>query len=169
MNCDACGEREAVIHIQQIVGDDTVDLHLCEICANEKGISSRDDKIELSLSQLLTGLIGDQDTDKNGNEKTCHSCGMEFRSFRKEGKLGCPECYNAFRTEIVSLLRKVAGSARHAGKIPKRLSQFKTYLIDREVLKKELADAVGQEDYEAAAVLRDRIRELDEDTGETDV
>ena len=163
MKCDACGDREAVIHIQQIVGEDSVDLHLCEACASEKGISSRNDKIELSLSQLLTGLIGDKNA--GSEEKTCHSCGMEFRNFKKEGKLGCPECYNEFRTEIVSLLRKVSGSARHTGKIPKRLSQFKTYLIDREELKKELQEAVTQEDYEAAAILRDRIRELDEDSG----
>ena len=168
MKCDMCKDREAAIHIQQIIGEETIDLHLCEQCAHEKGISSSNDKIELSLSELLTGLIGSRDAKSEDAEKKCNTCGLLFRDFRREGFLGCPECYQSFREELVSLLRKMGGSPRHTGKIPNKLNRYKTYLFDRELLKKELEDAVREEEYEHAALLRDRIRELDDDSGESD-
>ena len=33
MRCDNCGEREAVIHLTQIVDNTVTTLHLCEQCA----------------------------------------------------------------------------------------------------------------------------------------
>ena len=43
MSCDQCHEREAVIHLTQIVNEQVTTLHLCERCAWEKeGISSVD-------------------------------------------------------------------------------------------------------------------------------
>ena len=58
MKCEICNESDSVIHVQQVMGDETVELHLCDTCAQDRGISRVDDKIELSLSQLLTGLVG---------------------------------------------------------------------------------------------------------------
>jgi hypothetical protein len=40
MSCDQCREREAVIHLTQIVNDQVTTLHLCERCAAEKGVES---------------------------------------------------------------------------------------------------------------------------------
>ena len=40
MRCDNCHEREAVIELTQIADDKKVEVHLCEKCAAEKGIST---------------------------------------------------------------------------------------------------------------------------------
>ena len=40
MSCDQCHEREAVIHLTQIVNEQVTTLHLCERCAAEKGVES---------------------------------------------------------------------------------------------------------------------------------
>jgi len=40
MSCDQCREREAVIHLTQIVNEQVTTLHLCERCAAEKGVES---------------------------------------------------------------------------------------------------------------------------------
>lgn len=161
MKCEICETREAVIHIQQIIGNKKVELYICEECAKERGITTGNDKIELSISGLLTGLVDIQDVHENKRvQKVCPSCGLTLTEFKDKGKLGCSECYSAFGKEIRSLLHKMYGKTQHFGKFPHQLRTYKTFLIDVEKLKEELKKVVTEEDYEKAAVLRDRISEL---------
>ena len=169
--CEICKERDAVIHVQQIMGNEIIDLHLCEVCAHEKGIISKNESIELSLSELLTGLLDANSplTDKK-NLDQCPNCGMTYQDFRKEGKVGCAECYNSFHEAIMSILSNITAAPRHRGKYPKKLLAYKKLLVDKEQLKEKLQRAIQEEDYETAADLRDRINELEkaaeEDHGE---
>jgi protein arginine kinase activator len=162
MKCEICEENEAVVHIQQMIGSEVFEMHLCEACAKEKGIESSEDKIELSLSELLTGLVDLTDvSEKEKTRQVCPQCGKTFDEFRKDGKLGCAECYNSFHNEISQLLTNVSGNQQHKGKFPAKLKAYKTIIIDKEAMKQKLQKAIEDEDYESAAVLRDRIRELD--------
>ena len=152
MKCEVCRQKEAVIHVRQIIGSKTLDLYLCEDCAYKKGISNSNDKIELSLSELLTGLsniesIMDIDV-KNIN---CKECGLSLSDLKKGGRLGCPECYNTFRKEIETFLKGITETIRHKGKYPEKLLTYKAFLVDRELLKNKLKDAVSNEDYEEAS------------------
>ncbi|MEW5815988.1 MAG: UvrB/UvrC motif-containing protein [Spirochaetota bacterium] len=167
MKCEVCGEREASVHVQQIMGNEVTELHLCDNCAHEKGIASKEEGVELSLSELLTGLVEIKSTVKEDKAKLfCPACNMQFNDFRKEGRLGCPQCYSAFRKEIALLLDNIAGTSRHKGKLPGKLITYKTILIDKEVMKQKLQEAVKNEDYESAAALRDRIHELEQKCGD---
>lgn len=164
MKCEICGTREAVIHIQQIIGNKKVELHICEVCAKERGIATGNDKIELSISSLLTGLVGmGEKSNKKRIQKICPSCGLTLKEFKEKGKLGCSNCYSTFGKEIRDMLRKMYGKTQHFGKFPHQLRTYKTFLIDVEKLKEELARAVKEEDYERAAALRDRIADLQEE------
>ena len=170
MKCEICGEYEAIVHIQQIIGEDVYDLHMCESCAKERGISSQSDKIELTLSEILTGLLETTDlTDDQLPASDCSNCGMKYKEFRKEGKFGCIECFNAFRTEVKMMLKNMYGKVRHSGKYPTKLLMYKTLLIDKEEIRKKLDQAVKKEDYEEAACLRDRMMEIERASGEIDV
>ncbi|MBT3271830.1 MAG: hypothetical protein HN368_01650, partial [Spirochaetales bacterium] len=93
MKCELCGDRDSVVHVQQVIGNETVDMHLCGVCAHEKGISKSSDKIELSLSQFLTGLLdlGTKETEPDTSE--CPTCGMKIADFKSDGRLGCSDCY----------------------------------------------------------------------------
>jgi protein-arginine kinase activator protein McsA len=51
------------------------------------------------------------------------------------------------------------------GRFPERLVSYKRLLIDRSDLQRRLDEAVAQEDYESAAVIRDRILALDAEEG----
>lgn len=166
MKCEICGEHDAIIHIQQIIGNDKLDFHLCEDCAKKKGISKGKEKLELSLPELLAGLIDlkDFEEDSGGEKKTCPNCGTSRDDFKKSGKIGCVECYNTFNKDIVRMLRKLSGTSRHKGKYPSRLKSYKSFLIDREILKQKLEEAVKREDYEAAATIRDKILRLEQVT-----
>lgn len=151
------------------MGNEVVELHLCEKCAAERGISGGGDKIELSLSQLLTGLV---DTGTSGKSEKpadrCPNCGLTLADFRKDGQLGCSECYTAFKREIEVFLQNTSGTTRHKGKYPGRLVAYKTLLIDREQLKDELKAAVTKEDYEKAAAIRDKIKKIEQTAGNQD-
>lgn len=169
MKCQICEQNTASIHVQQIIGNEVVELHLCEKCAQQRGITSEGDKIELSLSQLLTGLVDTPASGKSGKPADrCPTCGLTLADFRKDGKLGCSECYTAFKREIEIFLQNTSGTIHHKGKYPARLKAYKSLLIDRELLKDELKAAVTQEDYEKAATIRDKIKTIEKTTGGQD-
>ncbi len=166
MKCDICGDNDAVIHVKQIMGNDVKELHLCTSCAGEKGISGEEDIIELSLSQLLTGLIDitDKISEKTDSE-VCRNCGTNIKDFRKNGTVGCPECYNVFIKDVENYLQNTAGNFRHTGKLPEKVITLKTLLVDKESLREKLSSAISSEDYEQAAILRDRIKLLEKRAG----
>ncbi len=141
-------------------------MHLCEVCAHDKGSSRRSDRIELSLSQLLTGLLdlkGGGDTEAETTE--CPTCGMNVADFKRDGRVGCPECYVSFASEIRRVHKRLSGVSRHKGKLPQKLRTYKELLIDRERLRGQLETAVEHEDYETAAIIRDQIREIEKVDG----
>ena len=93
---------------------------------------------------------------------TCKECGLTFAQFRDTGLLGCPQCYSEFESELGPLLERThEGGTHHIGKVPRHSgeSQARQVLLLR--LRKQLADAVANEDYKSAAKLRDQVRELE--------
>lgn len=160
--CEICHEEDAVIHVQQIMGNEVIDLHLCEKCAHEKGIISKSDSLELSLSELLTGLLDTKGAAENIKKRNvCSNCGMKYEEFRKDGRVGCSECYNSFHEAVLSILSNFTPNPRHKGKFPKKLLAYKKLLVDKEQMKEKLQEAIEKEDYETAADIRDRISELE--------
>ena len=161
MKCDICQKRNATIHIQQVAGDEEIDLHLCERCAAHKGITTGEDQPDFSISRLLNGLIEiDNRISKLKGKKVCPRCGMTLEKIQSTATLGCNECYSVFAVEVREIIHKSMGKVQHRGKYPGRILAFKTYLIDMEELKRKLNRAVKEERYEEAAELRDKIEEL---------
>lgn len=160
--CELCGKNDAVIHVQQIMGSEIIDLHLCSYCANDRGITLEEDSFDLSISELLTGLLNiTSEVKSNIEKKSCSRCGLTYKEFKKDGKLGCPECARAFRGEIYTILENIAGTHQHSGRYPAKLKEFKRLLIDKEQIKQKMQEAIQNEDYESAAVLRDKIHDLE--------
>jgi protein arginine kinase activator len=81
---------------------------------------------------------------------------MRGSDFKKTSRLGCPACYEAFSEELAPLLGAMQKGTQHAGKVP--ASEKVTTEI--EGLKKALERAVAAQDFEEAAKLRDRVRDL---------
>jgi protein arginine kinase activator len=163
MKCEICGLRDAVIHIRQIQKSSVNELHICEECAQEKGLI-KEEESEISISNLLSGLIDNKDI--SGTEEpgeACPRCGMKPEDFRKRGKFGCAECFHTFQKDVRSILSQMTGRTHHMGKLPRSEAVPVPEGPDRETLAIELREAIEREDYEAAALLRDKIRELDSD------
>jgi protein arginine kinase activator len=161
MKCEICGLKDAVIHIRQIQKDLVHELHICEECAQEKGLLHEEES-ELPITNLLSGLLEGKDVIGAGEVKeACPKCGMKLSEFRKQGKLGCSECFHTFEKDIHAIISQMAARPRHMGKLPHTLTVEQTSTVQTEGLREELRSAVEREEYELAARLRDRLRELD--------
>ncbi|HNY20727.1 MAG TPA: UvrB/UvrC motif-containing protein [Treponemataceae bacterium] len=161
MKCDICGERPAVIFIQQVSKDSTLELHLCEQCAKERGVSTSDSRVDISLGNIFSGLMdGNQKGD--GNTSVCPSCGISVMEIRKNHRAGCAECYSHFRSEIVSGLRSEGVTLSYEGTLPAKLESFNQEKNDPGYLRKELQQAIESENYELAAYYRDRLKAFGE-------
>jgi protein arginine kinase activator len=161
MKCDVCRKRDALISIQQVMGKEKMELHLCERCARERGISTGGEKLELSLGSLLQDLMSTKGAEQPRPAAVCPVCHKTVDEFVRTQKLGCSECVKTFDHELRELVSKMGQPAQHVGKFPRRLRAYKTYLVDIARLKRGLKEAIGREDYERAALLRDKIRELE--------
>ncbi len=166
MVCDICGKKKATVHLTEIVDGQMTEMHLCENCAHEKSVQMEQ---QFGLADLLAGLsdFGKQVVDQQQEKLACPRCGLTYDDFKKFGRLGCSGCYAAFREQLSVLLKKIHGSNRHYGKAPEALSQFEK---DKNEILRDLRDqldhAVHAEDFERAAELRDRIRDLEKGSGE---
>ncbi|HUI71348.1 MAG TPA: UvrB/UvrC motif-containing protein [Spirochaetia bacterium] len=163
MKCEICGLKEAVIHIRQIQKDLVRELHICEECAQEKGLI-REEESELPIANLLSGLLEGKDMTGAGDVKeVCPRCGTKASDFRKQGKLGCGECFSAFQKDVKAIVSQMAARPHHTGRLPRTFAEQSATAVANDALREELRDAVEREDYEEAARLRDRIREIDSD------
>ncbi len=166
MLCEKCKQRPATFHYTEIVNNAKKEMHLCEICAQEEQVGHIHFHFnpQLNLSNFLAGMIGPGLQSENKvmrHEGSCPRCGLTAGELGRTGLFGCSECYRAFEPQLGALLRRVHGAVRHTGKIPGRGQKKSRVLRDIEQLKVELQNAVAREEYEKAAVLRDRIRELE--------
>jgi protein arginine kinase activator len=165
MLCDNCKEREAIINLTQVEHDSKVTLHLCEQCAQQKGVETGGAVMKSPLGNFLGALgKGAALVPAGADGVRCPDCGSSLRDFRDTGRLGCDQCYVAFDAHLRDLLRRLHGSSQHVGEryeVPGEAgaeSDPRSRLLD---LKAQLRRAVEGENFELAAELRDRIRVLE--------
>ncbi len=186
MRCERC-EREATIHEVIIHQGRKQERHLCESCARQAGLSADP---HLPIAQLITGfMLGPKTAAKSAEPvpaattvarpvARCAGCGTAYSAFKESGLLGCPACYDAFADRLGPLIERAhEGGCHHVGKFPRRALRDCRSLGDRdrvevllgtarereerlESLRKALAKAVRDEDYERAATLRDELNRV---------
>ncbi len=157
MLCMVCKEKEAKVHLTQIVGEKMQKVDLCEECAGKKGVN---DPTGFSLADLLLGLGASQEMEQasGGVEVRCPKCGFTQADFKKAGRLGCPDCYTAFAEGLEGLLKTMHKGIRHAGKVPQAHAQTRDIAEKLKLLQKKLEKAVTDENFEQAALMRDEIK-----------
>jgi len=93
---------------------------------------------------------------------TCSRCGLTFEQFTHQGRFGCGECYNAFRSRLEPIMRKIHGSSLHKGKMPVVGEGKPIPVREEERLEDALKKAIEGEDFERAADLRDKLKAVRE-------
>jgi protein arginine kinase activator len=159
MDCEACGERPATIRYAEMVDGQLSTWNLCEECAREKGVTGSLSSFATPLVNVLMGLLGEPaEREAEAPVASCPQCGMSYQDFRRTGRLGCAACYDTFGAELRPLLRRIHGSTQHAGRVPSTHADDAAVRNEVRRLKADLARAVGHEEYERAAEIRDAIR-----------
>jgi protein arginine kinase activator len=163
MFCQACKKNEATIHLTEISNGKRLEMHLCQSCAVEQGITA---KSQMSLNELLSSLLAaappdEQALDDSDTLLLCPNCGETLDQFRKDALLGCPNDYEVFEKVLSPLIQKAhEGATAHKGKVPARAPADTVKQTKLLALKQQLEEAVKAEDYETAAKLRDQISQL---------
>ncbi len=147
---------------------------------------------DFPLGKLLSGLLGineEQKEDKR-SQVICPTCKTSYQDFVKNSCFGCPDCYDVFDLLISDNIRQLQGSDSHTGKKPRyHMDQestadqvsdeaadeaatpagtniFSNDGLDMKeqirILQAKLQEALDREEYEAAAVCRDKIKALKE-------
>jgi len=169
MKCQFC-ENPASVHVTKVVkaNKSKQEIHLCERCARRHNLIPDQATPHVDLKALLGLLLGplQQPLVLAAPEQpaaeplalTCPTCGLKYEEFRAEGRLGCPDEYEAFRITLEPLLERIHRSQVHSGKLPLAVRQRNRDAELRD-LRKQMKAAAKAEQYEEAARLRDLIRQ----------
>lgn len=164
MLCEKCNKNEAKIHLIKLVNGEKTETWICEKCAKEltdlpANISLPKEASE-TFQNILSGFFDILDK-KEKIEVVCKNCGLTFSQFKKSGQLGCSKCYESFNEQLKPRIKRIQGDIEHIGKIPVKNGNEVVQRKKISNLKKELNDAIIQEEYERAAEIRDEIKLLE--------
>ena len=151
MICSNCGKNNASITYKQNINGKKITLNLCDNCAHEIGIFN-------SFDDIFSPMILDFEY-VLPEEIKCKKCGYTLSKYRSTGLFGCDECYKTFKKERDEILLKIQGKNRQ---IKEEKNIKKESINQVEKLKQELQELVKQEKFEEAAVIRNRIKNLEE-------
>ncbi len=165
MLCQECQANEATIQIISSLAGKKTKKFLCEHCARQNEEIDFTFETQFSLHKIFTsllaqGLAGNRES-LQAAKVQCPSCGLSFTQFSQVGRLGCSSCYKAFDESLQPILRRIQAGLTHTGKVPVRAGKRVKYLKEIDHLREELQAKVQKEEFEDAALLRDRIKSLE--------
>ena len=90
----------------------------------------------------------------------CEQCGFTQNDFKKQGRFGCPACYDTFSAIIEPMLDTMHKGTAHTGKVPQKALARKSLYDRLTKLETDLTEAIKSERYEDAARTRDEINQV---------
>ena len=172
MLCDKCKKNEATVHIKEFHNGKCTNLNLCSQCADNSQAEEVFPGIGFNLAEVLMNVkkfashlqSGGEDNQQEQHQTLiCPECGWDPDKLRQhDGKVGCPHCYYVFNDIIKEAVSQVHRGALHLGKRPQELANNSPAVLrlELEKIRQELQELISAEEYEAAAICRDRINML---------
>ena len=159
MLCQSCEKRQATTHIKTILNGELKEFNLCPECAQKLGYGSFFGNIGFDLDKLFGSFMDGFASEKS--TKRCQSCGCSFEDIAKSGKVGCANCYDTFYEELLPSIQRIHGRTSHTGKLAHSAGTEVKIRNEMIKYKNDLEKAIKEQEFEKAAELRDRIRELE--------
>ncbi len=167
MLCQKCKKHTATTQVKRTINGITEEFFLCRDCASEIGFGGFINPF--SSAGFFSSLFNEKMEEKSlSSVKRCPKCNSSLSDITSSGKVGCAECYSVFENSLAPLITKIHGTNHHCGKlsptansVDNENNDFKT--VDEEIaeLKLKLNNAVEAQEYEQAAIIRDKIKELE--------
>ena len=172
MLCEKCKKRTATVFYNENLNGKMQSYSICGECATklrEKGelqditsmVGSLADPFSKLHDQFFTGFFGMPSQKAIQANKKCPVCEATYAEISRSGKVGCAHCYQTFSDELAPLIVSVHGNGEHVGCVParQRARIERSKLLEKR--RNDLREAIGREDFERAAALRDEIRTLE--------
>lgn len=171
MKCTHCNQREATTHIRKVINGKKEEMHLCKECAEELGVMDEFDFEPFTTDSFFGNLLGAGVAALNSltGVERCGYCGSSFNDIVNSGKVGCAHCYDKFESKLNPSIEKLHGRTKHVGKHvtyveekeePEKAEEAPKKISKLDELKQELKQAVKEQRFEDAAVIRDKINDL---------
>lgn len=168
MKCQHCNKNEATTYIKKNINGKVTEMHLCSECANELGVMDEFSTDNFFSDTFFGNFLGAGIPSMNilSGIDRCEYCGSTFNDIVQSGKLGCAHCYDKFKEKLEPSLVKIHGKTKHIGKnisyteVNEKEENNTVVESEIDVLKRKLKEAVKEQRFEDAAVLRDKIKEL---------
>ncbi len=177
MLCQHCNQKEATTHIKKNINGHKEEMHLCSECAAELGVMDEfrmDTMNDLFGDTFLGNFLGAGVAAMNSlaGVDRCSTCGSSFSDIINSGHIGCSDCYDRFGEKLEPSIRKIHGKTKHIGKFvsydekSEDNSEKKAEINTIDSLKNQLQQAIKEQRFEDAAVLRDKIKDMTGDSNE---
>lgn len=167
MKCQKCGNNNANTHIKTIVNGEFREYDLCSECAKKMGYNNIFSDIDSEFSGFLGSFFGNA-LPARSQATHCDFCGSTYSDIVKTGQVGCANCYEVFESLLLPSIRKIHGNTTHCGKnstssqkLAVKKQEEKTDKEKLAELKAELEKAINEQNFEYAAELRDKIKEME--------
>ena len=160
MLCDYCQKHEATNVLKQTVNGKTRLLHICDSCANSMLFSNLFS--DFSVNHIFTHGLKPVRA-----KKVCDKCGMTLDDIMSTGKVGCDRCYDVFAGDLSRSIEKIHGKSNPVGKAPRSAAGKLKQKNELAALREQLQKLIEAQQFEQAAVVRDRIRSLEGGSQET--
>ncbi len=166
LKCSICGKEKAVLHIQEIIGNERRQINTCRDCEANGNIIEKCLELEFNNIDAVFPNYKSLTSKKkksNPSVKICKVCGYSLDDFLKTETASCPKCYEYFKTEISRSIKKIHRENKHIGKISNK------NITDRDVetkinqFKEKIELLIKIEKYEEAALIRDKLEYLKKD------
>ena len=172
MKCEICQKNEATVHAMITINGVTTEKMLCGDCWHKENASMQE---KFSFNDLFTGFMKTPSS-QMPTTLECPFCHMDLAAFRRGGLLGCEKCYDTFSKVLEPTFRRIQGRLKHEGKAPyqiapemklsdepketdEKITQTQAGTSEIDTLRAQLAQAIENEEYEQAAIIRDKIKE----------
>ena len=167
MKGQKCGANNANTPVKTIINGELKEYDLCSDCAKKMGYTNVFSDMEDEFSNFLGSFFGNV-LPARTQATRCEFCGTTYPEIAKTGHVGCAKCYDVFADELYPSIRRIHGNTTHCGKNSKRAENAKaekpveqTKEDKIKALKAELDKAVKEQNFEHAAELRDKIKEME--------
>lgn len=161
MKCSKCNQNKANVSVLTTVNGATEKAYLCEKCAQEleyKNLFML--KHGLNFDNILSSMFSEKI--KAQKAQRCGKCGTTLSDMANSGAAGCAQCYQTFYRELIPTIHKLHGNTKHRGKLAAHAGAKIKLNRQREELRCKLKKAIELQEFEEAALLRDRLKALGE-------
>ncbi|MDE6550440.1 MAG: hypothetical protein K2M44_02955 [Clostridia bacterium] len=169
--CQVCGQQRATISVKTNVNGVVTEKHLCKNCAGKLNEGKLISDL-LNGANIMSALFNGSATPYRSTPRVCPKCGTTEREVRKNFRLGCSACYDAFK-DIIDAAFEQMGGRPYKGRTPRDVSVAQSEPVKTEApkpkikpvdevtaLKSRISEAAAAQNYAEAARLQEQLKKL---------